>query len=72
MGMGGIFIETAKPVQQGMFTDFNFTLPGRKKPVRLSGLVRWYIPGKGFGIEFFHATREERDRLRSALRRLGG
>lgn len=65
-GPGGIYVETDEDIPPGALTDLNLKLEGRPLANTL-GLVRWLRPGKGFGIEFFYSTDEEREALEAYL-----
>jgi hypothetical protein len=66
VGIGGLYVETDAEIPPGALADLDLRLDGRPLANTL-GLVRWLRPGKGAGIEFFYATEEERDALRSYL-----
>jgi hypothetical protein len=63
---GGIFVETTEEIPPGVLADLDLRLEGAPLANTL-GLVRWWKPGEGVGIEFFYATEEERDALDALL-----
>jgi hypothetical protein len=65
-GTGGIYVETSEEIPPGALADLDLKLEGRPLANTL-GLVRWYRPGEGVGIEFLYGTDEERDALEAYL-----
>lgn len=51
ISLGGMFIETAIPAAFGVSVLVGFTLPGQRKPLLVSGTVRWTSNG-GMGVQF--------------------
>jgi type IV pilus assembly protein PilZ len=51
ISLGGMFIETAFPAAFGVAVFVGFTLPGHRKPMLVSGIVRWTSAG-GMGVQF--------------------
>ncbi len=73
---GGIFVETPEEIPPGLLADLDLRLDGAPLANTL-GLVRWWKPGEGVGIEFFYGTEEEKEALDRYLaewveRRAGG
>jgi hypothetical protein len=51
ISLGGMFIETAFPAGFGASVLVGFALPGKGKPLLVSGTVRWTSPS-GMGVQF--------------------
>lgn len=61
LSTGGLFLETAEPLEEGSPLYLEFHLPGRSIPIRCNGLVAWVngatapqkplLPG-GVGVQF--------------------
>ncbi len=51
ISLGGMFIETAFPAGFGTAVLVGFTLPGLRKPLLVSGTVRW-TSKSGMGVQF--------------------
>lgn len=68
LGMGGVFIEAAKPAAIGEGIRVVLKVPGGE--VRARGTVRNSHPGKGMGVEFVSMRPEDRARLNRLLRKL--
>jgi len=51
ISLGGMFIETAFAAAFGAAVLVGLTLPGQRKPLLLSGTVRWTSKG-GMGVQF--------------------
>ncbi len=62
MSVGGVFIQTATPLEAGEQMVLRFKLPGREAPVKVLGTVVWRNTdpnkrgGKGMGIQFLDLT----------------
>jgi hypothetical protein len=63
---GGVFVETPEEIPPGMLADLDLKLEGAPLANTL-GLIRWWRPGEGVGIEFFYATAEEKEALDAYL-----
>src|SRR5438105_1040365 len=50
---GGIYIETEETIPMGALADLELKLEGKPLANTL-GLVRWFRPGEGVGIEFLY------------------
>ena len=51
ISLGGMFIETASPAAFGVAVLVGFTPPGQRKPMLVSGTVRW-SDKSGMGVQF--------------------
>ena len=51
ISLGGMFIETAFPAAVGVAVLVGVTFPGHRKPMLLSGTVRW-ANASGMGVQF--------------------
>jgi hypothetical protein len=51
ISLGGMFIETDKPLAFGADLVVHITLPAQKTPFALPGVVRWNRNG-GMGVQF--------------------
>ena len=65
--VGGLYLEMKEPLREGDLTDCKFHVGPMVNSSSL-GLVKWNNAGKGIGIEFFHGSEEERDRLQRNVR----
>lgn len=43
ISLGGVFLDKPPPLQLGAFLFLSFTLPGKKKPLRMTGQVVRFI-----------------------------
>lgn len=68
LGMGGLFIASARPAAPGEGIKMVFQLP--EGEVRARATVRNSHPGKGMGVEFTSMRPEDRARLRRLVRKL--
>lgn len=66
IGLGGLYVETETELPEGALADLDLELAGKKMESAV-GLVRWYKPGVGAGIEFFYTTDEERDEVETVV-----
>lgn len=72
----GIFVRTTEPLEVGTRLTLRFAPPGSHEPFVLAGRVQWVNPVRllsdnknpGMGILFVSLTRDERERLVSAIR----
>lgn len=72
----GIFVRTTDPLDVGTRLTLRFAPPGAREPFVLAGVVQWVNPlrvlsenpNPGMGVRFVELTREERERLVSAIR----
>jgi uncharacterized protein (TIGR02266 family) len=60
LSIGGMFIQTTRPLPVGTRFRLRFKIPGRARPVETEGVVCWVIPPDhpgpekvGMGIKFF-------------------
>ncbi len=51
ISLGGMFIETDKPLPFSAEVTVHMSLPSQKAPVALPGVVRWNRDG-GMGVQF--------------------
>jgi hypothetical protein len=65
---GGVFISTTAAVPVGTTLEMLFALP--EGETRVTGVVRYSDPAKGFGVEFTDMGAGDRARLQELLRRL--
>lgn len=65
MGLGGLFLQAAKPPNDGSTIDLIFDLPTGQ--VRGRAIVRNSTPGKGMGIQFVQMKPEDRAKLHRFL-----
>ena len=65
--VGGLYLEMKEPLREGDLTDCKFHVGPAENSSSL-GLVKWNNVGKGMGIEFFHGSEEEKDRLERNVR----
>jgi len=65
MGLGGLFLQAAKPPNDGSTIDLIFDLPTGQ--VRGRAIVRDSKPGKGMGIQFVQMKPEDRAKLHRFL-----
>jgi len=65
---GGVFVSTAADVEVGTTLEMLFALP--EGETRVTGIVRYSDPAKGFGVEFTEMGAGDRARLQELLRRL--
>jgi tetratricopeptide (TPR) repeat protein len=61
MGLGGLFIEAAKPPSMGSTVELIFDLPGGS--IRARAIVRHVEPGKGMGVQFVQMRPEDRAKM---------
>ncbi|HJN75741.1 MAG TPA: TIGR02266 family protein [Myxococcota bacterium] len=59
ISVGGMFIQTDKPLDIGTRFRLRFQVPGRKRPIETYAEVRWSIPSEtagpmspGMGVQF--------------------
>ena len=54
ISLGGVFLEENPPLQMGSYLLLSFVLPGKKRPLRITGQVMRFIGEKngGIGIRF--------------------
>jgi hypothetical protein len=68
LGLGGLFIQVAKPAAIGEALKMVFNVPDGE--VRARATVRDSHPGKGMGVEFTCMRTEDRARLQRTIRNL--
>ncbi|MFA4974431.1 MAG: PilZ domain-containing protein [bacterium] len=67
LSLGGLFLESDIPVRVGTMLFLSFALPGKKRPVRVTGeVVR--AAGQGVGIRFVGLP----EKARAAIERFLG
>lgn len=76
LGTGGIFIQTANPLEVGTTIDLTFTLPDSKKTIQTKGRVIWAQPqtegterSPGMGVQFENFDSEQRALVLEFLQR---
>jgi uncharacterized protein (TIGR02266 family) len=52
ISLGGMFVQTEKPLAFGLELVVHITLPGQKAPFALPAVVRWSRAGEGMGVQF--------------------
>jgi type IV pilus assembly protein PilZ len=52
LSVGGMFVETDRPLAFGAELVVYAQLPGRKAPLTLPAVVRWTRAGQGMGVQF--------------------
>jgi len=62
ISLGGLFLESEIPVRVGTMLFLNFALPGRKRPVRVTGEVM-RVAGSGVGIRFVGFTEKAKSKI---------
>ena len=79
LGTGGVFIETAAPLETGSFVNLTFTLPDSKETLDAKGKVIWVqseVPGKnasaGMGVQFEGFDSQQRQLLEAFVTRYHG
>lgn len=76
LGTGGIFIQTANPLEVGTTIDLTFTLPDSKATIQTKGRVIWVQPettdakrSSGMGVQFENFDSEQRTQVLEFLQR---
>lgn len=76
LGTGGIFIQTANPLEVGTTIDLTFTLPDNKKTIQTKGRVIWIQPqtegsdrSPGMGVQFENFDSNQRAQVLEFLQR---
>jgi tetratricopeptide (TPR) repeat protein len=65
IGLGGVYLNTLKPLAKGSTTDLVLGLSTGKVCIRAT--VRRSLPGRGMGLEFVQMAAEDRARLNQFL-----
>jgi Tfp pilus assembly protein PilZ len=52
ISLGGMYVQTPRPLAFGTELVVHVTLPGHKAAVVLPAVVRWTRPGEGMGLQF--------------------
>lgn len=52
ISLGGMYIQTPRPLAFGTELAVHVTLPSQKAVVVLPAVVRWTRPGQGMGLQF--------------------
>lgn len=66
---GGVFIETAVPLDVGTHVEFSFQMPGRTDEIHAKGIVKWANAGHlqgmpvGMGIEFLEVATHSKEAI---------
>jgi hypothetical protein len=68
LSMGGMFLLTPEPPDEGTMLALIFDVPGGE--VRARGTVKRVRPGLGMGVQFVNMNNEDRARLNKLLSRL--
>jgi hypothetical protein len=68
LGLGGLFVSIRKPPAVGEMVILILPLP--EGDVRVKGVVRDSLPGRGMGVEFTGMSQGDRARLQQLLKRL--
>ncbi len=68
LSAGGVFVATRDPVPVGTAIEMLFSL--HEGEIRMKGIVRFSVDGRGFGVEFTKMGAGDRARLLDLLRRL--
>jgi type IV pilus assembly protein PilZ len=51
ISLGGMYVETPKPMSFGSNLTIHVTLPGQRTPCSMPAVVRW-TRGEGMGLQF--------------------
>ena len=70
LSLGGCFIHTEALMYPGQQFDLSFTVLGRE--VRAGVVVRWLLPGEGFGAQFMRLSLHASQNLHSIVHCLRG
>jgi len=65
VGLGGLYLHTANPAKEGTMIDVVLDLPTGQVYTRAK--VRYSMPAKGMGLQFFQMTPEDRAKLHRYL-----
>jgi hypothetical protein len=68
MSMGGLFLETPLPRDEGVLTRLHFLV--EEGQIRADAVVRHAKPGAGLGLKFTALSEQDRPRLAALLTRL--
>jgi uncharacterized protein (TIGR02266 family) len=68
LSLGGVFITTRTPLEQGSSIHLLFSLP--EGEMRIEGTVRYSNKTDGMGVEFTQMGSADRARLQELIRRL--
>jgi uncharacterized protein (TIGR02266 family) len=69
----GIFLLSETPFPPGSVLELEFAAPGSRRPIRVTGQVRWVETGRedteaGMGIQFIDLKPEVKAQLKSLVR----
>jgi type IV pilus assembly protein PilZ len=74
ISIGGMFIQTQRPLPVGTRFRLRFKIPNRARPVETEGVVCWVIPPdhsgpekSGMGIKFFELSPSDRKAVEKML-----
>jgi hypothetical protein len=67
LGIGGLFVETLKPIAVGTTTNLHFLV--QEGQIRASAIVGHVEPGRGLGLKFTAMPDEDRLRLAELMKR---
>jgi hypothetical protein len=68
LGPGGLFIQTAKAVANGVRAKLNFLVP--EGQIRADAVIRHAQSGKGLGLKFTSISEQDAPHLSALLTRL--
>lgn len=67
ISIGGVFVETAERFSVGEPVEVSFSLPDRRAPLALRGLIAWSGP-RGFGVRFDRLSPAQSEAIQSFVR----
>lgn len=68
LGMGGLFLETQRPLPKGQKTTLHFLV--NEGQIRAEAAIQHVTPGKGLGMRFTAVHQQDRVPLAALLTRL--
>ena len=68
LSVGGVFVETPKPQDEGVITNLHFLVP--EGQIRADATVRHAEDGRGMGLKFTAVREEDRSNLIALMSRL--
>jgi Tfp pilus assembly protein PilZ len=72
ISLGGMYVETAKPLPFGTEVVAHVTFPGEKAAITVAAVVRWSRAGEGMGLQFGLMGARETHAITEATRRAAG